>query len=51
MPPLAPKAYCYDCGKYIGRKWGEKKVHRCSPCLRIALGESEPEKIKDDIPY
>lgn len=50
MKPQAPKAYCYDCGKYVGRRWGEFKVHRCTECLKIAMG-NPPEKKEGDIPY
>lgn len=49
---VAPKAYCYDCGKYVGRRWGDKKVHLCGACLdKLQKKTGERPKTKDDIPY
>lgn len=51
MTKQAPKVYCYDCGKYVGRRWGDKKVYRCSACLRKILPDSKDKKNGDDIPF
>lgn len=54
MPQLAPKRWCFDCGKYVGRRWQE--IVRCGSCmdkLNIELGLKDKPKDprSEDIPY
>jgi len=53
--PQAPKRWCFDCGKYIGRRWGDHKLFRCSECLEKVgdYGRLDDSNKRDfgDIPF
>lgn len=51
--PLAPKRWCNECNKPVGRKWSNYNL--CRSCIRKATEAKELDSKHDpktaDIPY